>query len=159
MDKDSRRVRDTVYEREYTVKAEVTNPNGTYGIRVKSCFAFGKRNESTPLIDDRGCPVNNIMTRFKSASDGQSATSTIRSMFRYPDASEVHIQCDVVQCNGLCPDFDDSICTNDGSYSKDRGIGQTDSGLILAATTVFVLDPADAGLTYTYFSSFIYFTD
>lgn len=54
LDSTGRRVRETVYNREYTIKAEVTNPNGTYGIRVKNCFAFNKKNMSVALIDDRG---------------------------------------------------------------------------------------------------------
>lgn len=60
--------------------------------------------------------------------------------------SEVHFQCDVDQCNGLCPDIDDSTCAQDSSaYTKSgRQLGQTDEGMLLAATTVFVLDPIDA---------------
>jgi hypothetical protein len=81
-----RRVKETVYGRQYTVKAEVTQPNGTYGIKVKNCFAFSKKNTSIPLIDDRGCPVNpDIITKFKSSSDGFSATATLKSMFRFPE--------------------------------------------------------------------------
>lgn len=49
-----RRVRETVYGREYTIKAELTQPNGTHGIKVKNCFAFNKKNASIPLIDNKG---------------------------------------------------------------------------------------------------------
>lgn len=49
-----RRVRETVYGREYAIKAELTQPNGTHGIKVKNCFAFNKRNTSIPLIDSKG---------------------------------------------------------------------------------------------------------
>lgn len=49
-----RRVRETVYGREYSIKAELTHPNGSYGIRVRNCFAFDKRNTTIRLIDDRG---------------------------------------------------------------------------------------------------------
>lgn len=51
-----RRVRDAVYGRPYTIKAELNQPNGTHGIRVKSCFAFSSKspNASIPLIDNRG---------------------------------------------------------------------------------------------------------
>lgn len=49
-----RRVRETVYGREYTIKAELTQPNGTHGIKVKNCFAFNRKNASIPLIDNRG---------------------------------------------------------------------------------------------------------
>lgn len=145
-----RRVQETVYGRRYTVKAEVTHPNGTHGIRVRNCFAFNKKNKTIVLIDDRGCPVMNsgtyIMTRFRTAANGTTAVATLNSMFRFPDGSEVHFQCDVDQCNGLCPDIDDSMCSQDPStYTKSgRALGQTDEGMLLAATTVFVLDPIDA---------------
>lgn len=49
-----RRVRETVYGRKYAIAAELTQPNGTHGIRVKNCFAFNKKNTSIPLIDSRG---------------------------------------------------------------------------------------------------------
>lgn len=49
-----RRIQETVYGRQYTVKAEITHPNGTQGIRVKNCFAFNKDTKKTELIDDRG---------------------------------------------------------------------------------------------------------
>lgn len=145
-----RRIQETVYGRRYTVKAEVTHPNGTQGIRVKNCFAFNKKNNTIMLIDDRGCPVLNsgtyIMTRFKTAANGTTAIATLNSMFRFPDGSEVHFQCDVIQCNGLCPDIDDSMCLEDAASStkSGRALGQPDEGMLLAATTVFVLDPIDA---------------
>lgn len=49
-----RRVRETVYGREYAIKAELTQSNGTHGIKVKNCFAFNKKNTTIPLIDARG---------------------------------------------------------------------------------------------------------
>lgn len=51
----------------------------------------------------------------------------------------MHLQCDVIQCNGRC--------VNDVDCSKDVGAlvkSRTDENMLLAATTVFVLDPADA---------------
>lgn len=53
MDND-RRVRETVYGREYTIQAALTEPNGTYGIRVQNCFAFNKKSTNISLIDERG---------------------------------------------------------------------------------------------------------
>lgn len=49
-----RRIQEAVYGRRYQVKAEITHPNGTQGIRVKNCFAFNKKNNTIALIDDRG---------------------------------------------------------------------------------------------------------
>ncbi|XP_058468041.1 uncharacterized protein LOC131440619 [Malaya genurostris] len=144
------RVQETVYGRKYTVRAEVTHPNGTQGIRVKNCIAFNKKNNSISLIDDRGCPVMNsgthILTRFKTSSNGTSATATLNSMFRFPEGSEVHFQCDILQCNGICVEPDENVCSEDFDVSlkSTRALGQADQGMILAATTVFVLDPIDA---------------
>ncbi len=50
----NRRVRETVYGREYTISAELTQPNGTYGIKVKNCIAFNKKNISYALINEKG---------------------------------------------------------------------------------------------------------
>ena len=65
-------------------------------------------------------------------------------MFKFPDVSEVHIQCDIVQCNGKCP-VEDKCEGDSSSYTKNgRNLGQSEEGILLAATTVFVLDPSDA---------------
>lgn len=143
---EERRVRELAYGRDYQLKAEVNHPNGTNGIRVKNCFAFNKKNFSLPLIDDRGCSIDGVMSRFIPSADGQSATSMISSMFKFPDGAEVQLQCDIIQCNGKCPD--DEKCTGDTStYVKGgRSLGQVEDGLLLAATTVFVLDPSDVPL-------------
>ncbi|XP_055543257.1 uncharacterized protein LOC129728798 isoform X2 [Wyeomyia smithii] len=145
-----RRIQETVYGRRYQVKAEITHPNGTQGIRVKNCFAFNKKNNTIALIDDRGCPIMNsgtyIMTKFQTIANGTTAVATLSSMFRFPEGSEVHFQCDVLQCNGICPEENSSMCTGDtGTHIKPaRASGQTEQGILLAATTVFVLDPIDA---------------
>ncbi|XP_053686828.1 uncharacterized protein LOC128736375 [Sabethes cyaneus] len=144
-----RRIQETVYGRKYHVKAEITHPNGTQGIRVRNCFAFNKKNNTIALIDDRGCPIMNsgtyIMTRFQTTTNGTTAIATLNSMFRFPEGSEVHFQCDVLQCNGLCPEENSSICTEDIANTKStRTLGQAEQGILLAATTVFVLDPIDA---------------
>lgn len=137
------RVRELAYGRDYQLKAEVNQPNGTNGIKVKNCFAFDKKNFSMPLIDDRGCSlVSSVMSRFIPSADGQSATSMIYSMFKSPEGAELQIQCDIIQCSGKCEE--DLKCTDDtSSYVKGgRALGQTEDGLLLAATTVFVLDPS-----------------
>lgn len=69
------------YGREYVLKAEInhqTNDTHLYrGIKVRSCFAFNKKNQSYPLIDDRGCSTDGIVSRFMPSSDGLTATSMI----------------------------------------------------------------------------------
>lgn len=131
------------------MRAEVNQQvNGTStpsysGIRVKNCFAFNKKNDSYPLIDDRGCSTDGVISRFIPSADGLSATSMITSMFKFPEGAEVHIQCDVILCTGTCPD--DDKCNGDSTqYIKGgRALGQVDEGVFLAANTVFVLDPSE----------------
>lgn len=141
IDSAERRVRETIYGREYTVRAELTKPNSTNGLKVKNCFAFSKKNSTLKLIDERGCSLNNdIITRFKSNSDGVSATAMMKSMFKFPDGSEVHLQCDIVPCTVAgCAEME--TCAQG---FKGRSLASNDENLFLAATTVFVLDPADA---------------
>lgn len=68
-------------------------------------------------------------------------------MFKFPEGSEVHLQCDVQQCNGGCAD---EVCPGDtlsASLNKGgRALGSKSDadGMLLAATTVFVLDPSEA---------------
>ncbi|CRK88251.1 CLUMA_CG002031, isoform B [Clunio marinus] len=142
---EDRRVRELAFGRDYQLKAEVNYPNGTNGIKVKNCFGFNKKNVTIPLIDDRGCSVDGVMSRFIPSADGLSATSMITSMFKFPEGAEVQIQCDIIMCNGKC--VDDEKCVGDSSaYVKGgRSLGPVD-GLLLAATTVFVLDPSDIPL-------------
>ncbi|XP_036324162.1 uncharacterized protein LOC118737632 isoform X2 [Rhagoletis pomonella] len=147
-----RRVRETVYGHEYKIRAELTKPNGTYGIRVANCFAFDKKNISIPLIDDRGCPVDEaIISRFLPTPDGHSAEATLNSMFKFPEGSEVHLQCDVIQCYGRCMDDEDCkqiALAGAGGVSKggNRKLAPNEEGSSIAGTTVFVLDPAKAPL-------------
>lgn len=66
--------------------------------------------------------------------------------------SEVHLQCDVVQCSGGCAD--DEVCPGDtltASINKGgRALGsKSEDGMLLAATTVFVLDPSEAPRKYS----------
>lgn len=141
MDTAERRVRETIYGREYKLKAELTKPNSTNGLKVKNCFAFSKKNTTLKLIDERGCSLdNNIITRFTANPDGISATAMLKSMFKFPEGSEVHIQCDIVPCaKSGCGEMES--CT--GAF-KGRSLGASDEYVFLGATTVFVLDPADA---------------
>lgn len=139
---------------------EISRPDAAYGFHVKSCFAFNKQNSSVPLIDDRGCPVNSdVISPFvyddvkKNIADAQ-----LRSMFRFPDSSEVHFQvnifktifpfvikllnfqCDVGLCRGSCPQ---PTCSNDVAQSRALNSAE---GVLMAATSVFVVDPGEAPL-------------
>lgn len=59
--------------------------------------------------------------------------------------SEVHIQCDVAQCVGGC--YED-VCPGDvltaSAIKNPRPGNKVEDGTLPAATTVFVVDPADA---------------
>lgn len=117
---------------------------------MKNCFAFNKRNISINLIDDRGCPFdNNIITPFATQADGKSAVAMLKSMFKFAEGSEVHFQCDIEQCNGRCGNVDESFCKTISSErliqdEQTRDLGKTQNGLMLAASSVFVIDPDQA---------------
>lgn len=122
------------------------------------------------------CPVDpNIITKFHTNSDGAQATAILKSMFKFPEGiwlnliqhafidkiasiisivtffvfigSEVHLQCDIQQCNGGCAE---ESCPGDtfiATFNKGgRALGgkAESDGMLLAATTVFVLDPSEA---------------
>ncbi|XP_044260971.1 uncharacterized protein LOC123008951 isoform X2 [Tribolium madens] len=136
----SRKVTQAVYSKPYTLRAEISRPDGTYGFRVKSCFAFNKLNSSVPLIDDKGCPTNgDVIGPFVYDEKKGTADAQLRSMFRFPESSEVHFQCDIGLCRGSCPE---PVC-NDGAQSRAL---TTEEGILMAATSVFVLDPGDPPL-------------
>ncbi|CAG5082232.1 Protein of unknown function [Cotesia congregata] len=112
-----RRVQEAIYGHNYTLRM--------YGIRVKSCFAFNKRNSSVQLIDDRGCPVkNHVITKFIYDTNTGIADATLYSMFRFPESPQVHFQCDIAVCRG-------------------------EEGILLAGTSVFVLNPGETPVVQT----------
>ena len=89
----NRRITQAVYSRKYNLRAEVSKPDGTYGFRVKSCFAFNKANSSVSLIDERGCPVKpQVIAPFVYNDKQGTADAELQSMFRFPENSEVHFQ-------------------------------------------------------------------
>ncbi|KAG8232370.1 hypothetical protein J437_LFUL008838 [Ladona fulva] len=112
-----KKVHEVVYGRAYTLRADISRPDGraerqtldrpylaeigTYGIQVKSCFAFNKSNISFPLINTRGCPLSSVISPFKYNEKLGAADATLQSMFRFPDSNEVHFQCDIAICKGL----------------------------------------------------------
>lgn len=151
-----RRVRETVYGRPYTIRVELAQPNGTIdALRVTNCVAFNKKNGNITLIDERGCPVGReIITRF--TGTGNMASAQLASMFKFPDGSEVHLQCDVAACMaGRCAaesaiDCDKNVvqagvATKGGSGGA---LGRPAENNVLSATTVFVLDPSEAPSEY-----------
>lgn len=89
--------------------------------------------------------------------------STIRLTFKTIDflhfqGSEVHIQCDVAQCVGGCYE---EVCPGDvltaSAIKNGRPGNKIEDGTMPAATTVFVLDPADAPRNLIFFEKFLSF--
>lgn len=136
-----RRAQETIYGRPYTLRAEISKPDGAYGIRVKNCFAFNKKNTSVSLIDERGCPRDEaVISEFHYDPSSGTADAELRSMFRFQDGTEVHIQCAVAICRGACENLD---CNDPDSHSSLSVKGAQEDGVVLAATSVFVLDPGE----------------
>lgn len=140
-----KKVQEVTYGHAYTLRADISRPDGTYGIRVKSCFAFNKSNTSVPLIDDKGCPLNSkVISPFKYDEKQGAADATLYSMFRFSEGPEVHFQCDIAICKGLCPE---AQCDDSSGVALARAQPNniysetTDEGVLMASTTVFVLDP------------------
>jgi hypothetical protein len=49
------------------------------------------------------CPVNpRVISQFKYDEKAAVADATLYSMFRFPESSEVHFQCDIAVCKGKC---------------------------------------------------------
>lgn len=92
------------------------------------------------------------MSKFEINSDGTKAIATLKSMFKFPVGSEVHVQCDVAQCPGGCAV---EACPGDVySASAIKGDGRPkkpEDSSMPATTTVFVLDPAEAPRSYFQF--------
>lgn len=140
-----RKVQEAIYGHNYTLRAQISRPDGTYGIKVKSCFAFNKKNVSVSLIDDKGCPVKTrVMTKFIYDRNTGMADATLFSMFRFSDSPQMHFQCDIAVCRGSCGT---PICEGDteeeikaASLMNGQSVSG-EEGVLLAGTSVFVLDP------------------
>ncbi|XP_077290607.1 uncharacterized protein LOC143914302 [Arctopsyche grandis] len=130
-----RRVSEALYGNNYILRADLSKPDGSYGIRVKSCFAFNKHNSSVPLIDERGCSANPVISAFTYDVSSGRADAVISSMFRFPDSSQVNFQCDVAICKGGCVAVDCS--------SANVGVIPGEDGSVSASANVFVLDPGE----------------
>ncbi|KMQ90793.1 hypothetical protein RF55_9413, partial [Lasius niger] len=116
------RVQEAIYGHNYTLRAEISRPDGMYGIRVKNCFAFNKLNSSVQLIDEKG------IYEFE------------RNVPR----------CDIMEqkftCLGSCGT---PVCEGDkeelikgGSSANGQSVSG-EEGVLLAGTSVFVLQPGE----------------
>ena len=46
-------------------RAHISQPDGTFGMKVKRCFSFSDQNSTVELVDERGCPEPSIMSEFR----------------------------------------------------------------------------------------------
>ena len=46
-------------------RAHISQPDGTFGMKVKRCFSFSDQNSTVELVDERGCPEPTIMSEFR----------------------------------------------------------------------------------------------
>ncbi|KAJ0179859.1 hypothetical protein K1T71_004450 [Dendrolimus kikuchii] len=136
LNEQGRKVLNAGYGLPYTLKAEMTKPDG-HGIRLKNCFAFNMRNHTVELLDNRGCPVKQQSIVAKSESS--SAELAIGSMFKFPDSSQVNFQCDVAVCRG-------STCAAVDCSAEDRPEPTDEEGIVTASTGAFILDPNDSNI-------------
>ena len=46
-------------------RAHISQPDGTFGMKVKRCFSFSDQNSTVKLVDERGCRERTIMAEFR----------------------------------------------------------------------------------------------
>ncbi|XP_045534253.1 uncharacterized protein LOC106714840 [Papilio machaon] len=134
LDNNGRKVFNAAFGLHYTLKAEISKPDGLHGIRMKNCFAFNMRNNTVELLDRRGCPLKQQVSV---KNEKGMAELSISSIFRFPGSSQVNFQCDIGVCKGSCAVVD---CTSDSAEPGDE------EGSFTASTSVFVLDPNDSNV-------------
>jgi predicted nucleic-acid-binding Zn-ribbon protein len=100
--REGRKVQQVVYGRDYSLKAHISQPDGSFGMLVKRCFSFSDQNSTVELVDERGCPDPSIMSEFSYSRLTGTAEATLFSMFKFPDSNRVNFQCDIVICKGDC---------------------------------------------------------
>lgn len=99
------------------------------------------------------------MTPFKYDPKTGFADASLASMFRFPDSSELHLQCDIEVCRGACPEPDceaaDGGSSPQGLQQLSKDVFATDpqsadgNGTLSASTTVFVLEPGETARSLT----------
>merc|ERR1719320_532736 len=148
--REDRKVQQVVYGREYTLKAHISQPDGTFGMKVKRCFSFSDQNSTVELVDERGCPEPSIMSEFSYDRLSGTAEAKLFSMFKFPDSNRVHFQCDIVICKGDC---DQPVCEDPTQESlpspqarslqpkADAFVQPPDDGALMASYSVFVVEP------------------
>ncbi len=136
-------------------------------MKVKRCFSFSDTNNTVQLVDERGCPDPNIMSDIAYNRLSGEAEATIYSMFKFPESNRVHFQCDILVCKGdllispvsiramtlLAPpagpcksvSCEESIpeARSLSDPQADALLQQPEDGALMAAYSVFVLEPGE----------------
>lgn len=147
--REGRKVQQVVYGREYTLRAHISQPDGTFGMKVKRCFSFSDQNSTVELVDDRGCPEATIMSEFSYDRITGTAEARLFSMFKFPDSNRVHFQCDIVICKGDCEspncEEEEELLPSPQARSlqpkADAFVQPPDDGALMASYSVFVVEP------------------
>jgi len=148
--REGRKVQQVVYGREYTLKAHISQPDGTFGMKVKRCFSFSDQNSTVELVDERGCPEPSIMSEFSYDRLSGTGEAKLFSMFKFPDSNRVHFQCDIVICKGDCEKQVCQFSTEESLPSPqarslqpkaDAFVQPPDDGALMASYSVFVVEP------------------
>lgn len=153
-----KKVEHVVYGREYTLRADISHPDGQFGMKVKRCFSFSDTNNTVELVDSRGCPDRDLISDFTYDLTKGTAEAMIFSMFKFPESHRIHFQCDILVCRDQCPD---PVCNDTGKFGDpDTRPGRSlrpnsssqprtdalflqppEDGALMASYSVFVLEP------------------
>lgn len=109
---------------------------------MKNCFVFTKSNDNVELIDRSGCPaITNLITEFH-YNDSSTGEAYIPRMFKFPEESKVHFQCDALLCRENCDEPDCDGVLKNREYELD-GYSQ-----VSASTSAFIREPSHSdGIT------------
>lgn len=123
----------------------------TCGTTILTIFVFNYR-----------CPAKpDVISQFKYDEKTGFADANLFSMFRFPESTEVHFQCDIGICRGACieslcdTDYIEPLAQSGGpGNNQQRSLANNiyssnDEGALMASTTVFVLDPGQMPRKYS----------
>ncbi|XP_058798465.1 uncharacterized protein LOC131668373 [Phymastichus coffea] len=141
-----RRVQEAIFGHNYTLRAEISPLDGTYGFKVKSCLGFDTDNHNVSIIDERGCPDKAMFISKFAYDRGAGTAEATLSAFRFSEEQkQLHLQCEIVLCKESCGE---PLCDNDENAVALKGSGKGQStreeeATLHAGTSVFVLKPGD----------------
>ncbi|XP_014226893.1 uncharacterized protein LOC106652449 isoform X1 [Trichogramma pretiosum] len=139
----NRRVQEAIFGHNYTLRAEISPVDLTYGFKVKSCLGFDTDNHNVTIVDERGCPdKSRFISKFVYDRHAGTAEATL-SAFRFSDTQkQLHLQCEIVLCKETCGE---PVCDGDDNALAIKGQAnpREEEALLHAGTSVYVLNPGD----------------